>query len=113
MEVKDDIVQIQDINGNSYSIPLEDIDGISIYSDKHLKKALSSRKNRFTLKYIKREKRSKHSIASIEEIPIGRDDYDKLEYHIIHVDDFREVPFMSICKNIDPFLERRTNHDNK
>lgn len=31
MEVKDDIVQIQDINGNSYSIPLEDIDGISIY----------------------------------------------------------------------------------
>lgn len=33
MEVKDDIVQIQDINGSSYSIPLEDVDGISIYSD--------------------------------------------------------------------------------
>lgn len=112
MEIKDDIVQIQDINGNSYSIPLEDIDGISIYSDKHLKAALSSRKNRFTLKYIKREKRGKHSIASIEEIPICRDYYDELEYHIIHVDDFREIPLMNIC-NIDPFLKRRTNHDNK
>lgn len=92
MEIKEDIVQIQDIKGNSYSIPLEDIDGISIYSDQHLKAALSSRKNRFTLKYIKREKRGKHSIVSIEEIPICRDYYDELEYHIIHVDDFREIP---------------------
>ena len=71
------------------------------------KKHLVLEKNRFTLKYIKREKRGKHSIASIEEIPIGRDDYDKLEYHIIHVDDFREVPFMSICKNIDPFFREK------
>lgn len=105
MEIKDNIVHIQDTDGKYYLIPLEDIDGISIYSDRHLKAALSSRKNRFTLKYIKREKRGKHSIASIEEIPIGRDDYDELEYHIIHVDDFREVPYMSICKKIDPFLE--------
>lgn len=101
MEVKDNIVQIQDTKGNNYSIPLEDIDGISIYSDRHLKKALSSRKNKFTLKYIKREKRGKHSIPSIEEIPICRNDYDELEYYIVPINNIRDLPdrnILNACK---------------
>lgn len=51
MKIRDDIVQLQDINGKSYSIPLTDIHILAIHSDSHWQTKNVDSKTIFSLDY--------------------------------------------------------------
>lgn len=93
MVVKDDIVQLQDINGKSYSIPLDDIHSLTVYSDSHWQAKNVDSKTRFSLVYTNWAKRDTNGVPYIEELPISRKDFDQLQKGYIDlIEDDRDFP---------------------
>lgn len=93
MKIKDDIVQLQAINGTSYSIPLDDIHSLTVYSDSHWQTKNVDSKTIFSLDYTNWERRDTNGVPYIEELPISRKDFDQLKKGYIDlIEDDRDFP---------------------
>lgn len=95
--IKDNTIQIQDTNGKNYSIPLEDIDGISIYSDDH-RHLNSIRTIKCSLRYVRWEILSSDEIPSDEEIDVDIEDCNQLMEYLEKNKSFNEPRLSNVYK---------------
>lgn len=114
MQIKNNIIKIQDTMGRDYSIPQENIDSLIVYSD-------DSRKNRhtdaihntiFSLRYTHFETWGSDEIAFISEIDISEENYEQLRNYLNQSKYLKEPEIQNTSK-ITYFVDKDIHYDKK
>lgn len=97
MKIKDNTVQIQDTNGKYYSIPLEDLISLTVYSDDH-KHRNSIRTIKCSLRYVHWETLGSDEIPYDKEIDIDIKDCNQLMDYLEKNRGFDEPKLSNVYK---------------
>lgn len=95
--IKDNTIQIQDTNGKNYSIPLEDLISLIVYSDDH-RHLNSIYTIKCSLRYVRWEILSSDEIPSDEEIDIAVEDCNQLREYLEKNKSFNEPRLSNVYK---------------
>lgn len=95
--IKDNTIQIQDTNGKNYSIPLEDLISLTVYSDDH-KHRNSIRTIKCSLRYVYWETLSSDEIPYDKEIDVDIKDCNQLMDYLEKNKSFNEPRLSNVYK---------------
>lgn len=100
MKIKGDTVQIQDTNGKYYSIPLEDLTSLIVYSDDHWEnRHINTTSNiRFSIKYVRWFAWGSDEIPYDAEIAVSKEDYEQLRDYLGKNKSFAEPRLSNVYK---------------
>lgn len=98
--IKDNTIHIQDTNGKNYSIPLEDLTSLIVYSDDHweTRHTDTNRNIRFSVKYVRWFAWGSDEIPYDAEIAVSKEDYEQLRDYLGKNKGFDEPRLSNVYK---------------
>lgn len=113
MKIKGDTIQIQDTNGKYYSIPLEDLTSLIVYTDDHweTRHTDTNRNIRFSIKYVRWFAWGSEEIPYDAEIAVSKEDYEQLRDYLGKNKSFAEPRLSNVYKITYSITDKGANLD--